>query len=240
MRAAFLVFFPSAFAFVTVFGTACSSTTTNNTIVQNDGGPSATEPDEKGDGGKSDAANDAADGAPTAQSYPTDNIGWSPRKGGTRGNRIANLTFQGYRPNDVNLTTVTVGDFYDPTSAKYDALILVGTSTWDNFSAQTAAAIKDSAKRVGALLVLGAGNTPGENATLANLLSYRTTQPWATTALDSGFVKLGPGFNASEVPFVMMIDSRTMEIVYAATGAITSTPTIDQSVQDIVDGGPRY
>src|SRR5438093_960310 len=63
------------------------------------------------------------DANPDGVPYPTDHIGARARSGKNPGDRIPNLTFQAYVDGDKSaLKTVSLADFYDPTSKKYKLL----------------------------------------------------------------------------------------------------------------------
>jgi hypothetical protein len=191
-----------------------------------------------------DAGNDAeAAGStvnPDGVPYPTTHIGWTARTPTTRGDRIANLSFQGYRPNGPTLVTVSMADLYDPQSKKRDVVIIVGGGIWDTYTGGMLDAIHGSTKRIATLAVVGEGMKPGIPATRGDLSTWTGTYPWATTVLDAGFTKLAEAFNAAAIPLVMVIDTRTMEIDRSAVGAVTSTADIDALVDAVTNRPAAY
>ena len=172
--------------------------------------------------------------------YPTDHIGLKPRAGSTRGDRVENLGFQGYKPSSSTLRKVTLADLYDPDGKTHDVVFLVGGTLWSVPDQGTYDAITASSKRVAMLAVLGEGTSPGQPATLSNLANFRAQYTTATTALDAGFAVLGAYFDSSAVPFVMVIDARTMEIASAGVGGLTSVSQVDAAVTAVTSRAPAY
>jgi len=190
-----------------------------------------------------DAGADAATGGglnPYGVPYPTDHLGKNPRTGSQRGDRVSNLSMQGYSPGSTTLGIVSLANLYDPQGKTHDVVILVAGALWDAYTPQMLAAIKGSTKRIATFAVLGEGVSPGAPATLANFSTWRGSYPWATTGLDAGFVRLGPFFDAAAIPFSMFIDARTMEIASASVGAITTTPDIDTAVTAVTSLPAAY
>jgi len=64
-----------------------------------------------------------------------------------------------------------------------------------------------------------------------------STRRWAEA---SGFTKLGVFFDAAAVPFVMVIDARTMEIASAGVGGVTSSSEIDAQADDVTSRPAAY
>ncbi|HSO37652.1 MAG TPA: hypothetical protein VLT33_34235 [Labilithrix sp.] len=190
-----------------------------------------------------DAGADAPTGGglnPYGVPYPTDHLGTRARGGDTRGDRVSNLSMQGYPPGSTTLGTVSLASLYDPQGKTHDVVVIVAGALWDTFTPKTLAAVKGSTKRIATLAVLGQGVSPGATATLANLSTWRASYPWATTALDSGFVALGPFFDGAAVPFVMFIDARTMEIASAGVGSIMTSQEIDTAATAVTSLPAAY
>lgn len=218
---------------------ACSSTT----VINNQGSG----PDAGGDGGgllgvpdPGDASTTDAAAAPDADgpnatnpygtAYPTTNLGWKPRAGATRGDRIANLTFTGYAPSATSTSALSLAAVYDPEGRTHDIVALLAVGLWDNYSSQMITSLASSVpSRTAIVVVVGQGTKPGDDATLADLAVQRARLPQAVNVLDAGFKLLGPMFDAAALPFVAVLDARTMEIVSAAVGAL---PNPKQSLED--------
>ena len=231
----------------------CGSAT-SSTLVSCKGGtppPSATctkalLPDSyccTGEGLPADAGKDTGSGSslnPYGVPYPTDHLGINARSGSTRGDRVKNLTFQGYEPSSTTLGSVSLAALYDPDGMTHDVVFLVGGTQWSAPDQATLNSIKASSKRIATLAVLGEGTSPGQAATLTNLSSFRTKNSFATTALDSGFTVLGVFFDPASVPFVMVIDARTMEIASAGVGGLTTVSQVDSAVTAVTSRAAAY
>lgn len=191
----------------------------------------------------SDGGTDSSSGTalnPYGIPYPTDHIGIKPRAGSTRGDRVENLGFQGYKPSSSTLGKVALADVYDPDGKTHDVVILVGGTLWSVPDQGTFDSITASSKRIAMLVVLGEGTSPGQPATLSNLANLRAQYTTATTALDADFAVLGAYFDKSAVPFVMVIDARTMEIASAGVGGLTSVSQVDAAVTAVTSRAPAY
>lgn len=189
-----------------------------------------------------DAATDApSDGAanPYGIPYPSDGLGTTPRAGNTRGSRLPNYSFQGYAKGSSTLGTVSLADLYDPQGKTHDVVVLVAGTLWDANTRTAMQSVLASTKRIATLGILGEGTAIGNDATTANLATWRASFPLPTLALDAGFKIIGAFFDASAVPFVMFLDARTMEIDTAGVGAST-TAAIDATVTAITGRPPAY
>jgi hypothetical protein len=218
---------------------ACSSST-NNIVVAGDGGPGDNPSDAGGTNPPPPPPADAASDAPAAGPYPTDHIGTNARAGTKPGDRIQNFSFQGYRANATTVTTISLGDFYDPQKTKYDVVIILADGAWDTFRTKVLDAIKPSTRRIATLAVLGEGTSVGTPSKQSELDAVRPMHPFANHVLDAGFAKLGVFFDAAALPFIAFIDARTMEIDTAGVGAITTTADIDNLVDAITSRPPAY
>ena len=195
------------------------------------------------EGFPADGGSDTARGAdlnPYGVPYPTDHLGVNARSGSARGDRVKNLRFQGYKPGSTTLGSVSLADLYDPDGMTQDVVFLVGGTQWSAPDQATLDSLKASSKRIATLAVLGEGTSPGQAATLTNLSTYRAKNSFATTALDSGFTILGVFFDASAVPFVMVIDARTMEIASAGVGGLTTVSQVDSAVTAVTSRAAAY
>lgn len=177
---------------------------------------------------------------PYGVAYPTDHLGTKSRDGAGRGDRIANLSLQGYAPGSTALGTVSFANLYDPNRKSHDVIIVVAGSLWDPYTKAGLDAVKASTKRIATLVVLGEGTSSGVPATLANLSTWRASYPWATTALDAAFKVFHPFFDAAAVPLFMVIDARTMEIVQGGVGALTTAHDIDAAVNAVTSRPAGY
>ncbi len=174
-------------------------------------------------------------------SYPTDDIGTAARAGDQPGQRINNFSFYGYLNTDPNKLTdpsgapqrISLQQFYDPTGSAYKVIHVVGSSVWCapcNQETENLAAGDYKEAAAAGIVVLQAlldGSTMGTGATTADLQSWVTgprvddtgskfkTPINFTTVLDPNLQNLGSFFAAGAVPFNIVIDARSMEILYS-------------------------
>lgn len=164
------------------------------------------------------------DGVP----YPTDNLGGQQRAAGRPGQRIPNFTFQAYVDGDraAGLKTLSLADFYDPTQKRFKIVDLQVAATWCTVCTSVIAATvrvkeKLAAEGVVFLEVLVAGNNPSAGPSLNELDAWvaRNKHNY-TTAVDVRAQRLGGiGIDAKAVPYDLLIDARTMEILDSSVGA---------------------
>jgi hypothetical protein len=133
-----------------------------------------------------------------------------------------------------------MADLYDPDAKTHDVVFVVVGAAWSSPCQSTLDTVKTSTKRIATLAVLGEGATPGSPATLTDLSTFRTKNAFATTVLDAGYQIFGAYFDAAAVPFIMVLDARTMEIAAAGTGAVTNVSDIDTLVTQITSRAAAY
>ncbi len=185
------------------------------------------------------------DGVP----YPTDHIGSRARVGKNPGDRIPNLTFQAYVDGDKSaLKTVSLADFYDPTSKKYKILHIEGAATWCAICGEVADAttiVKPAFEPKGIVylevLVSGATQYRGPSADELNgwVDAHHSNY---TTAFDVRARRMSTvGVDGSQMPYDIYVDLRTMEIDESSPGAPSDIGTYDQKkLQDITGRPPAY
>lgn len=185
------------------------------------------------------------DGVP----YPTDHIGAHPRVGKTPGDRIPNLTFQAYVDGDKsNLQTVSLADFYDPTSKKYKLLHIEGSATWCAICGSVADAttiVKPAyqAKGIVYLEVIVSGQKqfrgPSGDEVTGWIDSHHSN---FTTAYDVRARRMSTiGVDGSVMPYDVYVDLRTMEIVESSGGAPADIGIYDaKMLQDVTARPPAY
>lgn len=182
---------------------------------------------------------------PYGVAYPKLNIGTQARAGTKRGNVMANHGFaDGYAPNGKAKKAVQLADLFDPEGRTHDAVAIIAGARWDAYTQNVAEALgANPPSRVAVLFVIGESTSPGKLATVADLDAFRTASEtsWAANARDAGFNQLGVYFDAAAVPWVGVLDARTMEIVSSGVGA-PSNPTADleELAADIVSRPPAY
>lgn len=163
------------------------------------------------------------DGVP----YPTDHIGSAQRAGGRPGDRIPNFSFQAYVDGDRSaLKTVSLADYFDPTGKRYKVMDLQVSATWCGVCSQVTTStvpVKEKLLKEGAVIleVIVAGASPSAGPSLEEVESWMTSHKSnVTTAIDVRGHRLGNiGVNRELVPYDILIDLRTMEILDASPGA---------------------
>lgn len=162
------------------------------------------------------------DGAP----YPTDAIGASARAGGRRGERLPNLSFQGYRDGNraAGLQTISIADYYDPAQTRHKLLHLQVAATWCVICSSESDAtvkVKEPLGKEGAvfLQIVVNGNTSAKGPSLGEFDDWITRHGANySIGMDVRARRLG-GLGIDGVPWNLLIDTRTMEILHSSAGA---------------------
>ena len=181
---------------------------------------------------------DARSGVDKVTCYPALDVGINPRKGSVPGNRIQNYKFVGY-PNDASATkldtskgtsTVQLADYFDPKREKYSIIILNVAARWCGPCVQETNEIVGGisatygAKKVVFVQAITEGleykaaTLDDLNAGVAERGGHATTINF-TSMLDPNQANLGAFFDRAAIPFNAVLDARSMEILYAGTGA---------------------
>jgi hypothetical protein len=164
------------------------------------------------------------DGVP----YPTDRLGGTERAAGRAGERIPNYTFQAYVDGDraAGLKTISLADYFDPTQKRFKILDIQVSATWcavcSSVTTSTVPVKEELAKEgVAFLEVIVAGNktTTGPNIGEVDAWLTRHSSNY-TTAIDVRGRRLAEiGIDRTAVPYDLLIDTRTMEILDSSIGA---------------------
>jgi hypothetical protein len=169
----------------------------------------------------------AAPTNPDGVPYPTDHLGGVKRAGNIPGNRIPNLTFRAYKDGlGGGLGTVSMADYFDPTQKRNKVLDIQIAATWCAIcSAEVDATITVTeplkARGVVFVEVLVSGATASKGPSLdevnAWIDGHKSNYP---TGIDVRGRRVGTlGINATAVPYDILIDTRTMEILDSSVGA---------------------
>jgi hypothetical protein len=213
----------AAVAFLAVIG--CSSSDSKPIGGQGEQGP----------GGTSQEVEKNSYGA----AYPTQNLGIIARSGNKAGNIMKNFKFRGYptKPGDVipipnELKDVKLSDYYDPelrnmnaAGEPYRVLHITVSSVWCTPCQEEAKEIvakmaELDAKGVLFMTAIADGPIQGRGAEPLDLDGWvRKHKANYTHVLDPSLKNFGGFFDAAAVPFNADIDLRSMEILYAGTGA---------------------
>lgn len=165
---------------------------------------------------------------PDGVAYPTDQLGGMQRAAGRPGQRIPNFTFQAYVDGDRSrgLVTFSMADFYDPTQKRFKIIDLQVAATWCSVCSGVVTATvpvkeKLSAEGVVFLEIIVAGNSPSAGPSLDELDAWVARHGSNyTTAVDVRARRLGGiGIDPKAVPYDLLIDTRTMEILDSSVGA---------------------
>lgn len=176
---------------------------------------------------------DAKSGVDKTTCYPTADVGINARKGSIAGNRIQNYKFIGYGT-DASAAkldtgkgsgTVQLSDYFDPKSDKYSIIILNVAARWCGpCNQETDEIVSGVAATYGPKKVVfvqaiteGLDYKPATMDDLNGWIGDHTNN--FTTMLDPNQVNLGVFFDRAAIPFNAVIDARSMEILYAGTGA---------------------
>jgi hypothetical protein len=185
-------------------------------------------------GASQDAASDFPDpdvagraANPDGVPYPTDHLGGNPHAGTRLGDRIPNYTFQAYVDGDraAGLQTISLADLYDPAQKRFKVLDLQVAATW----CAVCSAVTDETVKVKAALasegvvfldIVVAGPSPSTGPALADVDAWIARHGSNyTTGIDvRGHRLAGIGVDRTQVPYDIVVDLRTMEILEASAG----------------------
>lgn len=181
----------------------------------NDGPPDLADPDVPG-----------RDANPDGVPYPTDSVGGLERSPTRPGQRIPNFTFQAYVDGDRSkgLQTVSLADFYDPQQKRHKVLDIQISQTWCSIcSVETDATVqvRDQLRAEGAvfLQVMTSGNDASKGPSQEDVDGWvdrhRMTYTLAVDVRGRRMSSVG----VSTVPWDILVDTRTMEILDSSAGA---------------------
>lgn len=180
-----------------------------------DGPPDLPDPDLPGR-----AAN--PDGVP----YPSDSIGGLERSSTQPGQRIPNMTFQAYVDGDRarGLQTISLADYYDPEQKRHKVLDIQISQTWCSIcSVETEATMQvlDRLHEEGAVVlqVMTSGPVASKGPALEDVDGWVDRHRMGyTLAVDVRGRRMS-GVGVSTVPWDILVDTRTMEILDSSAGA---------------------
>ena len=186
------------------------------------------------------------DHSPDGVPYPQDNLGLTPRSGTTEGQHIPNFTFRGYVDSSraAGLQTVSLADYYDPESRRYKVLSLVAAAMWCPIcGGQTEQMVVAApALRSEGVVIIEAiidGPTGQIPPTLCDFDDWiETHETNFTLVFDSGARRIGQYAAISGVPYNILVDTRTMEVLDAGVGAPLDYATYVRQAISWVDANP--
>lgn len=191
---------------VLVASAACSSSSSEPDFPDPDVAPAAVNPD----------------GVP----YPRDHVGVKQRANGTPGDRLPNFSFQGYVDGNKagGLKEVSMADYYDPKAAHHKVLIVLAAAVWCSICVATSedlvpkkAQLESEGAQFLEVVVNGARLNEGPSLNEVNAWIDRNQANY-TTAIDVRARRMGQ-LGLDTVPWSMIVDTRTMEILEAGAGA---------------------
>jgi hypothetical protein len=183
---------------------------------------------------------------PDGLPYPTDHIGSVKHSPGHSGDRIPNLTFRAYRDGVAGgLQTISLAEFYDPQMKRNKVLDIQVAATWcaicDDELSHTVQD-KDAllAQGIVFLEVVLSGETAGKGPSLAEMTEWvERHQTNFPSAIDVRGRRLGAlGVNTLAVPYDIVIDTRSMEILDSSVGAPADVSTYYLEAVKFVNTNP--
>ena len=181
------------------------------------------------------------DGVP----YPTDRIGARARAGGLPGERLPNFSFQGYPGGDraAGLRTLSLADYFDPEQRRHKLLDIQVAAVWCTICASEAEAtvsVADALAREGVvfLQVIVNGRVAAEGPSLDDFHLWLDEHelPYAA-AIDVRARRLA-GVGVGTVPWDILVDTRTMEILDSSAGAPVDVVDYVRSALRWVEANP--
>lgn len=188
--------------------------------------------------GDSGSAASAGAKNPYGVSYPSTNLGIAARAGNTPGNVMKNFKFFGYRTQPGSpialgdLQEVSLSDYFDPElrnkapgGSPYRVLHITVSSVWctpcnEEAKETVAKAAELADKGVTFLTAIADGPIQGKPAERIDFDGWvKKHKANFTHVLDPSLTNFGSFFDAAAVPFNADVDVRSMEILYAGTGA---------------------
>ena len=185
---------------------------------------------------------------PYGREYPTNNLGWTPRRPGSKtpGDVIPHIVFeQTVKPQlappagALPIVSTKLADLYDPEVRTHDVIIIVLATDWDPSSEPFLDGFGAMPDKTVLLTALGNGPTPTA-PTLDDFERWVNKYSWAWNVLDASFVQLAElqDIYGETYPSVILIDARTMEIAWAA--ATPSNQDVHTQVALIRTRPPAY
>jgi len=182
---------------------------------------------------------------PEGVAYPTDSLGGAERGVNHPGDRIPNLTFQAYVDGDRSkgLQTVSLADYFDPERKHHKLLDIQISAGWCSIcSVETSSTsqVIDDLKKEGAtfLQVMINGNGGATGPALEEVDAWVDGHHMTyTLAIDVRARRMN-GLGVTTVPWDLLIDTRTMEILDSSAGAPADVEKYVRDGLDFVNAHP--
>lgn len=184
---------------------------------------------------------------PEGIAYPADHLGGTPRSAKRPGDRIPNFTFQAYVDGDraAGLKTISLADYFDPQQIHHKVLHLKVAATWCAICSAYADAVVKTKEPLGKegvvyLEVVVAGPRSTSGPSLADVDGWvKRHESNFTTAIDVRGSRLSTiGVPPQTMPWDVMIDTRTMEILDSTAGGPLDLVAYDRSYLALVAKRP--
>ena len=188
------------------------------------------------------------DANPDGVPYPTDSLGGIERASNRPGQRIPNFTFQAYVNGDRSkgLQTISLADFYDPDQKRHKVLDIQISQVWCTICSvetESTSQVIDELTAEGAvfLQVMTSGADAGRGPSLGELDQWVERHSMTyTLALDVRGRRMN-SIGVSTVPWDILIDTRTMEILDSSAGAPADVPRyVRDGLQWVATHEPSY
>ncbi len=177
---------------------------------------------------------------PYSVAYPTKGYGTQARSGNVAGNVFKNFRFYGYPNGDGTggLQPISMAKYFDPEMRNYKIIVLSVTGNWCTYCRQETAEIiaKNEVfkgKQIAMIQAVAEGKSSGIPATKDNFDAWvKDYKHNFDVFLDDGKRNLSQYFASGGLPFNLVIDARTMEILSAQNG--TRPPPLDKEYDSFV------
>ncbi|MCA9585722.1 MAG: redoxin domain-containing protein [Myxococcales bacterium] len=185
------------------------------------------------------------DGVP----YPTDNLGRAARASGVRGSRIENLAFQAFVDSNraAGLKPVELADYFDPERKRHRVLHITAVATWCSVCSSESddtVRVKDMLTKEGAAIMQIVVN--GNSVTFGPSLGE--VEGWIerhdanyTLAIDVRARRVSSSLGIVNVPWNLLVDVRTMEILHSQAGAPSDVAAyVREGLRFVNENPPSY
>lgn len=188
------------------------------------------------------------DANPDGVPYPTDSLGGIGRASSRAGHRIPNFTFQAYVNGDRSkgLQTVSLADFYDPEQKRHKVLDIQISQVWCAICSveteSTSQLIGElTAEGVVFLQIMTAGSDASRGPALEEVDAWVDRHKMTyTLAIDVRSRRMA-GIGVSTVPWDLLVDTRTMEILDSSAGAPADVAKyVREGLQWVATHPPSY
>jgi hypothetical protein len=188
------------------------------------------------------------DANPDGVPYPTDSLGGIERASNRPGQRIPNFTFQAYVNGDRSkgLQTISMADFFDPDQKRHKVLDIQISQVWCTICSvetESTSLVIDELTAEGAvfLQVMTSGNDASRGPSLEEFDSWVVRHKMTyTLALDVRGRRMS-GIGVSTLPWDILVDTRTMEILDSSAGAPADVAKyVREGLQWVASHPPSY